>query len=472
MLRSFNQVLSNLLYWVTRSRWLLITALVGLVLLLLPTPEGLSVSGHRTLVLVIMTIMLIVTEPIPLPGIAFIVITLQVYFGIGEANDVAQAFMNDAVFFIMGSLMLAVAIVRQGWDARIALGIIKLTGTDAYRIAAGFVVISALMSSFIGEHTVAAMMLPIALTLIRFTSEDTEAVKKLAALLLFAIAYGSIIGSIGTPSGGARNAIMMIYWQDFGISGLSYARWMIFVYPLVFIQLPILIWILSRHFKPEVRVLDSGVRRLKVQVAKKGPVTGRQILAVIIFIFIFLGWIFLSEDVGLGIIALTGVVLYLITGLVKWDEINRHMNWGVVVLFGSTISLGTQIKITGAADWLASVFLSASGDLIQSSPVFTDGIIVLLTAVMANVLSSSATVAVLGPITLNLPGDPIHLGLVTAISSSFGFFTAVAAPACTIIYSSGLLKAKDFLQAGWKIGIISILTVIIYANFYWEFILK
>lgn len=134
--------------------------------------------------------------------------------------------------------------------------------------------------------------------------------------------------------------------------------------------------------------------------------------------------------------------------------------------------MGTQIKITGAADWLASVFLSASGDLIQSSPVFTDGIIVLLTAVMANVLSSSATVAVLGPITLNLPGDPIHLGLVTAISSSFGFFTAVAAPACTIIYSSGLLKAKDFLQAGWKIGIISILTVIIYANFYWEFILK
>jgi sodium-dependent dicarboxylate transporter 2/3/5 len=77
---------------------------------------------------------------------------------------------------------------------------------------------------------------------------------------------------------------------------------------------------------------------------------------------------------------------------------------------------------------------------------------------------------VLGPITLNLPGDSIHIGLVMAISSAFGYFTAVAAPACTIIYASGLVKAKDFLKVGWKMGLVSIVILVIYANTYWVLI--
>ena len=96
-----------------------------------------------------------------------------------------------------------------------------------------------------------------------------------------------------------------------------------------------------------------------------------------------------------------------------------------------------------------------------------DGIVVVMTTTLANVLSSSATVAVLGPITLNLIEDQIHIGLVTAIASAFGYFTAVAAPACTIVYSSGLVNAKDFLKVGWKAGILSMILLIIYANTYW-----
>ena len=86
---------------------------------------------------------------------------------------------------------------------------------------------------------------------------------------------------------------------------------------------------------------------------------------------------------------------------------------------------------------------------------------------MANVLSSSATVAVLGPITTHLGNDALHLGMMTAIASSFGYFTVVAAPACTIIYSSGLIKAKEFLKIGWKMGLISIMMALIYTNTYW-----
>lgn len=459
--------LRSLLYWLTRTRWLLFAIVTGAVLLALPTPAGLGLAGHRLLVVVIVTLILVIAEPIPLPATALFIIVSMAYFGIDSPNNIAHAFTNDAVFFIMGSLMLAVAIVKQGWDARIALGIIRLTGNKTRRIAFGFALISALLSSFVGGHTVVALMLPIGMTLVRYTSQKREEVRELAAVLLFSIAYGALIGSIGTPSGGGRNAIMMNYLNDYGAGVISYARWMLYVYPLVLILIPVFSYLLWHSFSPEHLYLDSSVRRLKIQVTKEGAIHGREVGGLLIFGLVFMGWVFLSSRYGLGTIALTGVMLYLVFGLVKWDDIRRNTHWGVIILFGATIALGTYMQTTGTAVWLAQK-LVALLNVGSGTGLITDVVIVGLTTAMANTLSSSATVAVLGPITMNMGPDILHQGLITAVASAFGFFTAVAAPACAIIYSSGLVNARDFLRAGWKVGLASIIILIVYANTYWR----
>ena len=466
MLGFSHNFLSNFLFWVTRKRWLIFTFVISLLLFYIPSPTTLTPEGHRTLIIVVIALVLIIGEVIPLPAVAILILILEVIFGIDTPNGVAESFMSDAVFFIMGSLMLAVAIISRGLDGRLALAVIRITGNTTWKIVIGFVVISAFLSSFIGEHTVTALMLPIALTLIRNTSDKPEKVKKLSALLLFSIAYGALIGSIGTPSGGGRNAIMISYLRDFNLS-ISYLEWIYRVYPLILLQIPIVIWIIWSSFKPEYTSLDSGVRKLIVHVAKSGKMKGEEWLTIIIFILVFLGWIFFSETVGLGIIALLGVFLYLITGVVNWFDLSRNTNWGVVILFGATISLGYNINFSGASAWLADSFFHLFQQVIEIVPLFTDITVVAITTLLANVLSSSATVAVLGPITIHLGQDPMHLGLITAIASSFGYFTIIAAPACTIIYSSGLVQAKDFLKVGWKVGIFSMITSILYANTYW-----
>ena len=152
---------------------------------MMPTPDGLTAEGHHILVIVVIAIFLIIFEPVPLPAIAFIVLILEVLFNIASPNAAAKSFFSDAVFFIMGSLMLAVAIVSQGLDKRLALGIIRLTGNKTWKIVFGFIGISAMLSSFIGEHTVTAMMLPVGLTLLRFTKADPKQLKRLTPLLLF-----------------------------------------------------------------------------------------------------------------------------------------------------------------------------------------------------------------------------------------------------------------------------------------------
>ena len=433
---------------------------------MMPTPEGLTSEGHHILVIVVIAIFLIIFEPIPLPAIAFIVLILEVVFSIASPNAAAKSFFSDAVFFIMGSLMLAVAIVSQGLDKRLALGIIKITGNKTWKIVFGFVGISAILSSFIGEHTVTAMMMPVGLTLLRYTNNDPKKLRNLTPLILFSIAYGSAMGSIGTPSGGGRNVIMLDYWREFGIANITYLKWMSYAYPMLLIEIPLAAAMLWFTFKPEHKMLDTAVRKLTVQVAKSGKMTGRQLSAIFIFILVFLGWVFLSPKIGLGVVALIGVVLYLIFGLINWEDLNRNTNWGVILLFGAAISMGLQMKDTGAALWVAENMISALERITPNIDVLRWFISVFLTGILTNLLSNAATVAVIGPIVLNMGGDPIIIGFSTAIASAFAYLTVVASPTCMIIHSSGLVKSKDYLKAGWKMFLMSA-TVLFFISQIW-----
>ena len=470
MLGFSNQTIADILYWVTRKRWLIAAFAISLFLFYIPSPASLSPEAHRTLIIVVIVLILIIGEVIPLPAVAILILILEVVLGIDTPNGVATSFMSDAVFFIMGSLMMAVAIVSQGLDKRLALGIIKLTGNKTWRIVFGFVAISSILSSFIGEHTVAAMMLPVALTLIRNTSDDQKTVQRLSTLLLFSIAYGCAMGSIGTPSGGGRNVIMLGYISEFGLGNISYLDWIKYAYPMLLLEIPIASGLLWMTFKPEQRILDSAVRKLKVKVTKAGKVTGNQMMSIGIFVFVFLGWVFLSPYLGLGIIALMGVFLYLSFGLIEWQDINRNTNWGVILLFGAAISLGIQMKETGAAEWVATQSINGMSMLINDLGFMQWFISVFLTGILTNFLSNAATVAVLGPVVLDMGGNPIILGLSTSIASSFAYLTIVASPTCMIIHSSGLVKSSDYLKAGWKLFIISVFILYLVSNLYWPYL--
>ena len=173
----------------------------------------------------------------------------------------------------------------------------------------------------------------------------------------------------------------------------------------------------------------------------------------------------------MGIIAIGGAFLYMATGLVEWKQVSQNTNWGVILLFAGAISLGVQMKNTGTALWIGNSLMSLFSPLIDQFTMIPYILNIFLTMLLSNIMSSSGTVAVLGPITLSMGGDPAYMGMTTAISSAFGYFSAIAAPACMIIYSSGLVKMTDFLKAGWRMAIMSTITLLLLYKFYWPLII-
>ena len=189
------------------------------------------------------------------------------------------------------------------------------------------------------------------------------------------------------------------------------------------------------------------------------------------FCLVLLGWIFVSDDVGMGTIAILGATAFLVAGLVKWEDINSGVNWGVVLLYGAAISLGIEMKDTGAAKWVAESFLSMLAPLGANDGFGLWAAVSVLTTAVTNTMSNGAAVAVLGPVVLNMADvageSPVIIGFITAVSSSFAYLTVVGTPACTIVYASGYLKTTDFLAVGWKMALTSTVIMLLAAWLYW-----
>ena len=466
-------------------RWFFITMVAGLLAMAAPAPEGLSHDGQIVLVMSLMATMLFITEPVPLPTVALLLVIGQVVLLGVPSDKVAKSLMSDSVLFIMGSLMLAVAVVKQRLDKRIALAIVRMTGTSVFWISFGITAVCGMLASFIGEHTVAAMMLPVGVTLITLTSSDPKKVKNLAAVLLLSISYGCAIAGIGTPSGGARNAIMIGYWKEFFFDPtnpetrryiMDYLTWMVYAYPMFLVQLPLVSALLFWTFKPEYRDLSRAVARLRTQVMMDGPLKPMDWFAIGIFIMTIVGWITLSESLGLGIVAILGASAFLVAGLVRWADINSGVNWGVVLLYAAAISLGVEMKETGAAEWVAQSFIGLLTPFGAGHGVGLMAAVAVLTTAVTNTMTAGAAVAVLGPVVLKTASvsgdDPLTIGFITAISSAFAYITAAAHPAFTIIYASGYLKARDFFRAGWRMTLASIVLLMLAATFYWPLIAR
>ncbi|HEY4485626.1 MAG TPA: SLC13 family permease, partial [Nitrospiria bacterium] len=332
----------------------------------------------------------------------------------------------------------------------------------------------ALIASFIGEHTVAAMMLPVGLTLIAGAHPEPSRIPNLRALILLSIAYGAVAAAVGTPSGGARNAIVIAYWRQLFDLNVSYLQWMLYLYPLVILQAPVVSWILIRVFRPELTDLSASIERLKERVAEEGILSAREVWTVIIFLFTVGLWITVSDRLGLGTVAMIGVALYLMFGMVSWEELSRGINWGVIFIYAGAISLGVTMRGTGAAQWAAGALLAFVEPLGLDSGIPLLLLVALLTMAVASVLSSGATVGLLAPVTLHmaeLSGTSVTAaGLVTAAAAAFGYMTPLGSPACGMVYGSGHLQRADFWKAGWRMSLVSLALLMFMAAGYWHWL--
>ncbi len=461
------------LRWAEASprKWLLLGGLVASAIMLAPTPTGLTQPGQRMLALLAFFVISFVTEALPVGASFPLVLAWIIFFQIVPPAEAVASFAHDSGLFMMGALMIARVLVSRNLHQRALTILLKIIPPKIPWLLAGLMGFGALASAIISDHTVAALLLPVGVTLV-VTSGGIRRHPRLAKLLMLGIAYGCAIGGMGTPSGGSRNIIMMAYLQDIAGVQVTYRMWLTMALPITLILTPIVGVVLYMLYKPEKQDLSHIEDAVVGRMEKIGPMNHGDWATIAIFAVVMLGWVTIGDQYGIGVVAITGALIYVLAGLANWDEHYQHINWGIVLLYFAAISFGTALKTSGAALWLASRVMGT----VQSALGLESGLRLALSSsafmtLFSQTMSGGPAVALLGPVILEsarLTGtSPVMVGVASALASSFAFMLIIGTPSNAIMYSSGYLEARDFVRAGFWTAIISIGVLMLVVAFWW-----
>lgn len=484
----------------TNFKWFGVGLAVFILITLIATPESMLIKAKEVfpdaseveiiarandmkiiIALLAMCTVFFATEAIPMPAVALLIGLVQLFFGVTEPAHIVRTYAHDAVWFIAGSLAIGATLVKHGLDKRIGMLVVKISGTKTRNIVLGLILGTAIPSAFINEASIAPMYVPIALALYTLTNKTTAA-PRLGKLLMISIAIGCMVGAPMSPTGGARNAIMIGFLSNIGVE-VDFFQWMAMGVFYMVVMSTMMTFILPLLFQPEVKDLSGAVATLKEDLEQHGQMTTKQWLVAGIMLLMIFMWItdktvtrsILGFSLGLGGVAITGAVLYMLLGLTSWKDYETNVSWGVIILYAGAISLGAVFKSSGAAKWLADGLIGLVSPLGIENGIPLILMVVVIGALLTNLMSAGATVAVIGPVVLEMAQtsgtNPLLVGVGLAISTSMAFWLVIGTPASSIVYASGQLDAKDFIRMAvftWPVALVVMALMII---LYWTSVL-
>lgn len=172
--------------------------------------------------------------------------------------------------------------------------------------------------------------------------------------------------------------------------------------------------------------------------------------------------------------ALLSIVILLILRVITPNEAYQSIHWQVIILIAALIPLGTVIETTGTASFIGesiSQFVKLfSGNL---QPYILLGLTYLITMILTEVSSNTATAIIMTPIVLSLSANmgidarPLIFGVCFAASASFS--TPIGYQTNLMVYGAGGYKFSDFIKVGLPLSITFWLAAIIFIPMIWPF---
>ncbi len=431
--------------------YLLLAAGLALLMgLLLPAPAPVA----KGLALTVFIGLLWLSEALPLAVTALLVPLLALLLGfpgLGTTQALAP-FADPVVFLFLGGFALAAAMRAQQLDRKLAFALLAWSrGRLGWAVGLLFAA-TAIVSMGISNTATAAMMLPLALGLLR--QVDPVRDRATHVFVLLGVAYAASLGGLGTLVGSPPNAIAA------RAAGLDFSDWLGIGLPLVTLLLPLMVLVLWWVLRPSLG------QRVELELEAL-PWTRGRLLTLAVFGCAVLGWTFgggYLKRLGIqspdSFVALAALVLVIAMRLVSWDELARQTDWGVLLLFGGGLALGEILDRSGAALWLGQ---QVAQWLQGASPFWILLVVAAFMVLLSEFASNTAAAALLVPVFAAVAGriglPPELLVVTVAVAASCGFALPVATPPNALVYGTGRIAPREMLRAGLALDLVCVLVV-------------
>lgn len=416
-----------------------------------------------------------ITETVHLGVTALLPLLLFPVLELGAAKELAGYYAHPLVYLFFGGFILALALEKSFLHYRIALWILKRTGTKDAGLIAGFMLATGFMSMWISNTATAIMMLPIATSVLGVLHKEKQS--KLSRPVLLSVAWAANIGGMATIIGTPPNMIFAAFMSEQLDRPIGFMEWLPVGLTATVVLGITAFWIITRGLPKDI-LSDEEEQNTARWIAQEwnslGGLTPVQKRVAVVFTFTATLWIlrpYLAQWISViqwsdtAIALASAVMLFVLRdgnkgNILDWED-TKNLPWGILILFGGGLALAGTLQ---GSQWfeLLSKMLENLGQL----PQWVWLLIVAIIGVFATeLLSNMALVSALLPLLLSLsiaigiPMDALSLPLV--LGASCAFMLPMATPPNAIVFSTGKLTISYMIYRGIVMNVLAIPLIVL-----------
>jgi sodium-dependent dicarboxylate transporter 2/3/5 len=142
-----------------------------------------------------------------------------------------------------------------------------------------------------------------------------------------------------------------------------------------------------------------------------------------------------------------------------WAD-GQRVNWGIILLFGGGLSLGTLGETTGIARWAGEGVVKMG---LASSPEGFLLVTVTVTILVSEFASNTAATTLIVPVVIAAAQasgfDPVRPALAAGLAATCGFIFPVSTPPNAIVFGTGRVPLSRMIRVGVLLDLTSVVVV-------------
>ena len=405
-----------------------------------------------TLIIIACTCILYITERHSVAVTTVLGMLALIFTGILDFNEAFACFTSTNVMLVLGMIIIVESLLDSGVAEKLGLLLFKFTGRSEKFFLIVVFVSAAVLSLFSTNAALVAMYMP----LISSVCGSSKGHIRRKHIYL-PLAMGGLIGGTGSLAGStapllANNVLEETGAQTMGFFGtLPVAAIMVTVVALCY-------WfflydIQVKWFDFEEETFELGTEDYELNKKKAAISLAVFLTCIVLFIIQPFDW-------ELGLIAVAGAVILMVTGCVDGQHAMSNMQWSALVTLGAALAVAKGFVKSGVGELIMDWLMTTLGPWV-ANPIVLVTVFLVAGFVLSQFMSNGSLVSMLAaigvPMAIETGCNPTPVAMACVFGCSLAMATPVATTTITMVQVAGY-RFKDYFRIGGLVGLICLVT--------------
>jgi DASS family divalent anion:Na+ symporter len=453
---------------------LLIISLIGLALWYIPAPTGLKNESWHLLIVFLLTILGIISSPMPMGPVTLTAIAVLVLTKTLPLNTALSGFSSPIAWLVVMAFFIARGFINTNLGKRIAFILISKFGSNSIGLSYSLIFTELLLAPMIPSTSArgGGIIYPIAKSLSDEYSKSPRNDKKTAAFLISTCFHTNVICCALFLTSMAGNPLIVTLADAVGVK-ITWTNWATATIVPGLINLILLPFVVAFVTKPNKEKTIEITESARIALKEMGSLSRNEIIMLFTFLSMLILWIFGSVlGIDATTAALLGFLVLIMTNVLKWSEVLGEKGaWETLIWFAILLMLSDNLTKFGISAWVEDKLRFHIGDLKGLSVVAILGVIYFYVHYLFASITAHVTVMyttfLLVLITVGVP--PLAAGLGLAILSNLsGGLTHYGINSGPIYFGSGYFTTKEWLKVGFVVATANFIIWLTTGGIWWK----